>query len=945
MEANDPFTTTCDALFVPLQEALHACESDCGDLQEFGGLCRQTSEVLRDIGEEEAALLTETLGLLSEMGGDLSAGDGDDDPTRQVLDFLRTGVETLQQGLNSEGGAAAGQFAELIDQAEQQWGGPLQWLREGDVVDSAMIDRTSIDCADADEADNWDGSPAEASGQVDLILSALGGGGGGSDSASTTERDQKPSGKATPRQSTTSRTPAVQQQPATPSPAASTAAAILDAELLEAYLEDANLCLASMERAVLEFENDPTSEDPVLQLCRELHTLKGASASVGFNELAAQLHDVEEQLERQLSDSSQVPVDLVMNCVDAVRAQIATLQSGGSATNDAPTAAVPTLCGEGSDAANTLRVRTSQLDRLMDLLADVVIWRSRREERLTELDTASDELARCVFRLQAMEDRLRERGPRHHAATDEAAAQSTSYVTELSNDMREIAQQLAQTRQQVAAENRAVSQFIQEFRQELVQIRRVPLAGLFQRLHRSIREAARLEGREVRLEIHGEQTGLERSLQEKLYEPLLHLVRNAVSHGIEPPEERIKAGKPAAGTVTLDAYGSPHVLIIEVRDDGKGLDYDAIRRRGLERGFLLADRPVSRAELARLIFRPGFSTKETTNELSGRGVGMNVVEEALDRCQCHIETESEPGCGTCFRLTIPLRSVIEHTLMFRCGGQSFALPMQFVKSAARNSDDVQPTSGDTAHRLADLLRLPASEAQRRQHWIEIADRLTSRITAGAARRLADEHRICLGVDEILGPEEVVVRPLPPLLRRHPHLCGMTLSGAGEVVLLLDGRRLLMDAAAEDESGATGASQHTSPQVPDEQDEVHVLVVDDSLSARRRLVQKLRAMGLGITEAADGVEAVDLLRNGTFDAVFSDLEMPRLGGFDLLAEMSSLPDPPPCVIVTTRTEQEIQERARTLGAAGFLSKPVETAAVEQMVDRLQLTTRVSQTGDE
>src|SRR5690606_29642600 len=227
-------------------------------------------------------------------------------------------------------------------------------------------------------------------------LSALGGGDGGPDASSTAPRDQKPSGKDTPRASTASRAPAVPQQSATPSAAASTNAATLDAELLEAYLEDANLCLGSMERAVLEFENDPTSEDPVLQLCRELHTLKGASASIGFNELAGQLHDVEEQLERQLSDSSQVPVDLVMNCVDAVRAQIAALQPGASTAESSPgvgAAAVSVHAGDGTDAANTLRVRTAQLDRLMDLLADVVVWRSRREERLSELDTAGDELA------------------------------------------------------------------------------------------------------------------------------------------------------------------------------------------------------------------------------------------------------------------------------------------------------------------------------------------------------------------------------------------------------------------------------------------------------------------------------------------------------------------------------------------------------------------------
>src|SRR5690606_6006092 len=226
-------------------------------------------------------------------------------------------------------------------------------------------------------------------------LSALGGGDGGPDASSTAPRDQKPSGKDTPRASTASRAPAVPQQSATPSAAASTNAATLDAELLEAYLEDANLCLGSMERAVLEFENDPTSEDPVLQLCRELHTLKGASASVGFNDLAAQLHDVEEQLERQLSDSAQVPVDLVMNCVDAVRAQIAKLQPGATTPDaSAPAAAAPAIAGDAGDV-NTLRVRTAQLDRLMDLLADVVVWRSRREERLSELDTAGDELSRC----------------------------------------------------------------------------------------------------------------------------------------------------------------------------------------------------------------------------------------------------------------------------------------------------------------------------------------------------------------------------------------------------------------------------------------------------------------------------------------------------------------------------------------------------------------------
>ena len=156
----------------------------------------------------------------------------------------------------------------------------------------------------------------------------------------------------------------------------------------------------------------------------------------------------------------------------------------------------------------------------------------------------------------------------------------------------------------------------------------------------------------------------------------------------------LPASRPT-GTVTLDAYGSPHVLIIEIRDDGRGLDYDAIRRRGLERGLIAADRPVTKAELARLIFKPGFSTRDETNEVSGRGVGMNVVEETLHRCQCHIETESEADQGTCFRLTIPLRSVIEHTLLFRCGNQSFGLPMSVVKAASQTGGQSSGGSKNT----------------------------------------------------------------------------------------------------------------------------------------------------------------------------------------------------------------------------------------------------------
>lgn len=945
MPTSNPFADTTDELLVPLERSF--ADGLCGDdrFQTFAGRCERAADMFKQIGEDDAAALTQMLGMLGRVLDGLSSDDDtvaarSDSARREVQEFIESALMSLRSGLAGELDDAEITLIELVESAQLQWCDHLHLFADAGAQELEGMDDQATWETDVENVD--------AGSQVDMILSAL-------HEAPETVAELGSAGEPDADVCKTSRTgilarpsvaPNGQECPSYGDSGQDVDAPPLDPELVDAYLEDAGQCLASMERAILDYENDPNSPDPIQQLCRDLHTLKGASASVGFDQLASQLHGVEEQLEQQRADNGQVPVELVMNCVDAVRAQIASLQPRQSrpieTTGTTPTVPAampaPALTDDGPDTGDSLRVRTVQLDRLMDLLADVVMWRSRREKRITELDTAGDELSRSLFRLQAIEDQFRnhDRRPR---TQDTSERSGVSSVTELLSDVREITQQLQQTRQGVADENRAVSQFIQQFRHELVQIKRMPLAGLFQRLHRSVRDAARVEGKEVRLEILGEQTGLDRSIQEKLYEPLLHLVRNAVSHGIESKEKRIAAGKPPVGTVTLEAFGSPHVLILEVRDDGGGLDYDAIRRRGVERGLIFADRPVSNAELARLIFRPGFSTREETNEVAGRGVGMNVVEAALDRLQCHIETESEPGCGTRFRLTIPLRSVIQHTLLFRCCGQSFALPMEYVKSASIGREQVQPVAGDVACRLADLLKLPAGEACPEQHWIEIAHRDSS----GQSKR---ESRLCWGVDEILGPEEVVVRPLPPLLRRHPHLCGMTLSGSGEIVLLLDGRRLVMDAAT-DRSATTASGIGLQPVTGGRNAAVtQVLVVDDSLSARRRLVQRLRIYGFEITEAGDGVEAIDLLRAGDYDAVFSDLEMPQLGGFDLLNEMMLLGKPaPPCVIVTTRNEPETMQRAETLGAVGFLSKPVDAVSVNEIVSRLGLTELISKTGDE
>ncbi len=887
---------------------------------------------------------------MDALGDSCDASDAGSLRDDALTGFLGQSISRLRQAVVEPSERDGTDLTELVDLAQEHWGEHLELMAE----ERQWLPNDSDLLAEPPTPTTPDGDAPTApmAGDLHQLLSALAG----------TTPDMTAEPTPAPARHTDGERHVFEPQASGPPPAPTLPAEVnLDSTLQEAYLEDACQCLGVIEQAVLKFEQDLTGTPIVPELCRELHTLKGASASVGLKSLAAYLHQMEEWLEAASRSSAPLDIGPVLCCVDTVQRQISALQSSTLSTSSAPDEAgigattplidsqslTPTRLGDlaSGPAEETVRVKAAQLDRLMDLLAELVMLRNRRDGRVSTLDRAQEELSRCMLRLRSVsEDQPTSRPGAFSRNGDMSAGQATSSrprteLSEVADDIREISRAVRQVRQPIADEDRAISQFIGQFRQELVGLRRQPLTGLFRRLQRVARDAAVVESKRVRLQLVGEHAGLERSLQERLYEPLLHMIRNAVGHGIESEEQRQRAGKDPVGTITLEALGSSHLLVLEIRDDGRGLDFDAIRRRGIERGLLPADRPVSERELSRLIFHPGFSTREGSNQVAGRGIGMDVVATTLERLHCLIEVDSVSGQGSTFRLTLPLRSVIEHTLVFRCGGQLFGVPMQFVRSAHTPGQDTPGGDPETppenlpALSLPALLKLSDSEETSTPRWLIVGHRRLTRTSddrnaaasSSHASRAHDLQRLALKVDEIVGHEEVVVRPLPALLKHHPLLSGATLSGAGEVMLLLDGHRLLNacrtastrePSLAVDAGAATrGASSPTT--------RPHVLVVDDSLSARMRLVEKLQRHGLDITEAGDGVEALDLLRTGRFDAIFSDLEMPRIGGFDLLVEVKedvgrrSLP----VVIVTTRSENAILrtgariEGGRISGQAG------------------------------
>ena len=343
------------------------------------------------------------------------------------------------------------------------------------------------------------------------------------------------------------------------------------------------------------------------------------------------------------------------------------------------------------------------------------------------------------------------------------------------------------------------------------------------------------------------------------------------------------------------------------------MDYEAIRRRGIERGLLSSDQAPSREELAQLIFQPGFSTRDTASQVAGRGVGMDVVASTLEKARGWLEVKSETGQGTTIRLSFPLPSVIQHAMVFRYANQSFAIPMESVRSVG----DVNPNIPRAPFFGLQGLSSPTTE-------------MTQAIVLNN-----DQHGhgnpVAIYVEEIVGPEELVVRPLPRLLRDHPFCMGVTLSGSGQAVLLLDARRVLKRHIHA--TPATNLQQRPQP-IHQIQRPPRVLVVDDSLSARKRVVRSLTRFPLDIVEATNGKEAMALVQTETFAAIFSDMEMPHLDGFGLLERIGkSAPDSPPIVIISSRSEDEFVVRARELGAADYLIKPLDDSHLDNTLKRL------------
>ncbi|MCE9563673.1 MAG: hybrid sensor histidine kinase/response regulator [Planctomycetes bacterium] len=760
--------------------------------------------------------------------------------------------------------------------------------------------------------------------------------------------------------------------------------AAISPEILEVFTAEAEEHLAVLGRTLPLYQQQPANKEYLQEIRRAAHTLKGAAASVGFPQIATLAHRAEDLLDVLFENARSAnpnEISLLFDAHDALEdlaagrageALVAELSprflaaveaarvSGSSAPatqNDEPRIVVPVASEPPSVATDAaavraagegLRVPIARIDEVVNLVGELVISRSGFEQQLGKLSRLFQELELSAERLRRatskLETQYEARALGSNRLTNRIGSHTTTHgfdglefdrytdfhlmireLAETSTDIITVSQELSGLTGEFDGYLVRQSRLTGEMQDKLMRVRMVPLAHLSSRLHRTVRHTANGLGKQVRLVLEGESTDLDKTVLDEMSEPLLHLLRNAIDHGIEDAATREVAGKPATGTIRVQASHESTQIVIRVSDDGRGIDTEAIRVVAVARGFLSAEAAAIAApeELRDLLFQTGFSTAQQVSEISGRGVGLDIVKVMVERLKGTVSLASTPGEGTTFTVRLPLTLAVIRALMVDAEGQTFALPLGSITQILRlDPEQCSKIGGQDVVRLGDET-LP---------MFTLAKRLSLRGASEQSPRppavvvnVADRRYVVV-LDRIVGGREVVVKSLGTHVRHAPGIAGATLMGDGSVVLILDPTELCIPVRAARPNLATPSRTQAARTALSEQ--LLVLVVDDSPSVRRFVAGQLRDAGLNAHTAKDGLDALDVLHHTERlpDVVLLDVEMPRMDGYELLSTIRANPAHRhiPVVMLTSRAGDKHRSKAMELGATAYLVKPYQPA---------------------
>jgi chemosensory pili system protein ChpA (sensor histidine kinase/response regulator) len=762
-----------------------------------------------------------------------------------------------------------------------------------------------------------------------------------------------------------------------------------DAELMSFFIEDAEDQIRTLERATLRWEQGEAPAEQRAAVRRAFHTLKGAANSVGLSELGLEFHHAEDYVEtlgeNKLKASPRFfafllsAVDQLRGLLQTLRAQNApnwthhwtrTLQELAQGTEEtmpeweAEAAPDPNELVAEEDVASqentTIRVDSSRVAHLGSLLSEIVTDRRRVENRLDQVrsltaamrertavlnrtvtsfqqqfefnligqNTASAAAGKMVPQAVVAAPSAGREGASAEFSElefdryDEASLLARS-LAELASDFDQLLGEWSATLNAMEADAGQFKQTSRQVQNAVTNLSLVAFQELGPRLQRVFRDALAGQPKEARLEFIGAETLLDKGLVERVYPALLHLIRNAVAHGIEPGATRSARGKEPLGRVKVTCAQVANQIVIKVEDDGNGVDIERVRAQAIRQGLLAESaEPLRPAQVLRLLCHAGFSTAETVTGVAGRGVGMDVARAEIEALKGGLDLNYVPGIGTTWTIRLPLTLSITEGVIMASGPQQYALPINAVLGGIIVApEDVQRAEGRSTVLyagesvplidLAGLLGTPAEEAG-----------------YGLVISSLDQKAVLL-VRALLGRAELPMKALDPVTACHPLFESASIDPQGGIVPVLSAAALIAHAHVDGRTRGRQSAARSAETV----ERPAVLVVDDSVSVRRVQERMLVGLGCEVTLANDGLHALECLREKSFHMILTDLEMPRLNGFELISEIRSHPAwaATPVIVISSRSANKYVTKAMNLGATSFLFKPFSEAQITQVLD--------------
>ena len=759
-------------------------------------------------------------------------------------------------------------------------------------------------------------------------------------------------------------------------------------EILEDFLVEAFELIDQIDQDLVELEANPEDLELLNRIFRVAHTVKGSSSFLNFDVLTRLTHHMEDVLNKarraELRITAEV-MDVVLESIDMMKALLHGIRDHG---NDRDVGIeIDDICERLTAVSNGDEILSSGASDEPASAPSAPPSTPEPEEEVDVSDLSDDEVEAEIERLlkqRKEEDRQRKaakkaqepdtpksqapkappppkKAPPLKAAGDRDLAPAKKGAATVEQTIRVEVKRLDDLMnligELVLGKNRLIKiyddveeryegeQFLEELNQvvsaisivttdlqiAVMKTRMLPIAKVFNKFPRMVRDLSRELGKAIELEISGEDTELDKSIVEEIGDPLVHIIRNSCDHGIEDPSIRATTSKPEKGLIELKAYNEGNHIVIEITDDGKGLDADLLRIKAMEKG-LITEREadsMSDKEAFNLIFKPGFSMAKQVTNVSGRGVGMDVVRANIEKLNGIIDIDSELGRGTIIKLKIPLTLAIIQSLLVGAQEEYYAIPLASVLETVRVPiENIYTIEGKNVLRLRDevlsLVRL--SDVFGVKQVFEGSD-MTYVVVIGLA-----ESKLGVIVDTLIGQEEIVIKSMGDYLQGIEGIAGATIRGDGRVTLIVD-VAALMEMAKEItvDIRASLDEQSSSKTQPSD---YKVLVVDDSKMDRNIMMKSMEPLGITPIEAANGLDALNIIKSGehSIDAVLIDIEMPRMDGYTLAGEIRKYSKYKnlPLIAVTSRTSKSDRLRGVEVGMTEYITKPYSPEYLESVV---------------